>query len=69
MQISKHRSLLFSAVALLLILSLPIAPATQRVNQTTEKAKWRLVWSDEFTGTNGPAVDTTKWGFDIGGKD
>jgi len=68
MQISKHRSLLFSAVALLLILSLPIAPATQRVNQTTEKAKWRLVWSDEFTGTNGPAVDTTKWGFDIGGK-
>jgi len=68
MQISKHRSLLFSAVALLLILSLPIAPATQRVNQTTEKAKWRWVWSDEFTGTNGPAVDTTKWGFDIGGK-
>ena len=68
MQISKHRSLLLSAVALLLILSLPIAPATQRVNQTTQKAKWRLVWSDEFTWTNGPAVDTTKWGFNIGGK-
>ncbi len=68
MQINKHRSLLFSTVALLLILSLPIAPATQRVYQTTQKAKWRLVWSDEFTGAKGPAVDTTKWGFDIGGK-
>jgi len=27
-------------------------------------ADWQLVWSDEFDGTN---IDTTKWGFDIGG--
>jgi beta-glucanase (GH16 family) len=27
-----------------------------------------LVWSDEFDGPNGSAVDPTKWGFDIGGN-
>jgi len=68
MKITKHRSQLFSPVALVLMLSLPAPPATQRVNQTSQKQEWRLVWADEFTGTNGPAVDATKWGFDIGGK-
>jgi len=68
MQIRRHFSQLFSALAVLLILSLPTPPATQRMSQTTQKPEWRLVWSDEFTGTNGQAVDPTKWGFDIGGK-
>lgn len=27
----------------------------------------RLVWSDEFNGSAGSAVDSTKWSFDIGG--
>jgi len=29
---------------------------------------WNLVWSDEFNGTNGSAIDTSKWSFDIGGN-
>jgi beta-glucanase (GH16 family) len=29
---------------------------------------WSLVWSDEFDGPNGSSVDSTKWGFDIGGN-
>ncbi len=29
---------------------------------------WKLVWSDEFNGPNGSAVDSSKWSFDIGGK-
>jgi len=29
--------------------------------------KWRLIWSDEFNGRNGSAVDSTRWSFDIGG--
>ena len=29
-------------------------------------AAWQLVWSDEFSQTNGSSPDPTKWGFDIG---
>ena len=29
---------------------------------------WTLVWSDEFDGRKGAAVDSRKWSFDIGGK-
>jgi beta-glucanase (GH16 family) len=29
-------------------------------------AGWRLVWSDEFEGPTGSAVDATKWTFDLG---
>jgi beta-glucanase (GH16 family) len=28
-----------------------------------QRSAWTLVWHDEFTGT---AIDTTKWGFDLG---
>src|SRR5438128_236306 len=31
-------------------------------------AAWNLVWSDEFNGPSGSAVDSTKWSFDAGGK-
>ncbi len=27
---------------------------------------WTLVWSDEFSQTNGSSPDPTKWAFDIG---
>src|SRR5262252_6035231 len=27
---------------------------------------WRLVWSDEFEGPAGSAVDSSKWKFDLG---
>jgi beta-glucanase (GH16 family) len=29
---------------------------------------WKLVWSDEFNGPTGSAVNSTKWSFDLGGK-
>jgi len=29
---------------------------------------WTLVWSDEFSGANGSAPDSTKWTYDTGGK-
>ncbi len=29
---------------------------------------WKLVWRDEFDGASGPAVDSSKWNFDVGGK-
>jgi len=30
--------------------------------------QWTLVWSDEFSGPNGSAPDSTKWGYDVGGN-
>src|SRR5258708_20821785 len=29
---------------------------------------WKLVWSDEFDGPSGSAVDPSKWSFDLGGN-
>jgi beta-glucanase (GH16 family) len=36
--------------------------------QAASATVWSLVWRDEFDGPNGSAVDSTKWGFDIGGN-
>ena len=42
----------------------PLHPAAHNTRPT----KWVLTWSDEFNASNGSAVDSTKWSFDIGGK-
>src|SRR5258706_3661421 len=34
----------------------------------TKETKWKLVWSEEFNGPKGSAVDQSKWVFDIGAK-
>jgi beta-glucanase (GH16 family) len=34
----------------------------------SDPAAWSMVWSDEFNGPNGSAVDSSKWSFDIGGN-
>jgi beta-glucanase (GH16 family) len=33
----------------------------------TASSRWKLVWSDEFNGPNGSAVDSTKWATETGG--
>ena len=43
------------------VFACPIVPAS-------DSAVWTLVWSDEFDGPNGSAVNSSKWSFDIGGK-
>jgi len=43
------------------VFACPIAPASY-------PALWTLVWSDEFDGPNGSAVNSSKWSFDVGGK-
>jgi len=35
--------------------------------ETPNAPAWKLVWSDEFTGTNGSAVDGSKWVSEAGG--
>ncbi len=49
---------------LCLITWLPIALVVLAAGIRSATADWRLVWSDEFEGTD---IDATKWGFDLGG--
>ena len=41
----------------------PVHPTAFAANA----AVWKLVWSDEFNGHSGSAVDPTKWSFAVGG--
>ena len=36
------------------------------IDATATKTSWQLVWSDEFTGNKGQAINSQKWAFDIG---
>ena len=42
----------------------PTSIAVQAASPTV----WSLVWSDEFDGPNGAAVDSTKWTPEVGGN-
>jgi len=53
----------------LLIVLFAGSPAFDSSAAKVSNAKpWMRVWSDEFDGPNGAAVDSRKWSFDIGGK-
>jgi len=57
--------------ALLSVLVTVVSTAFLAVCPTLCAAKppaWKLVWRDEFDGSSGPAVDSSKWNFDVGGK-
>ena len=51
-----------------LITGLAITGGSQTTPASTKREGWTLVWSDEFNGPNGSAVDRSKWVFDIGGN-
>ncbi|MBZ5547886.1 MAG: glycoside hydrolase family 16 protein [Acidobacteriia bacterium] len=51
-----------------LITGLAITGGSQTTPDSTKREGWTLVWSDEFNGPNGSAVDRSKWVFDIGGN-
>lgn len=55
-------SLLPRLTLIALVVCTPLVSAAQRTGEL-QRAAWRLVWSDEFSGAR---VDTTKWGFDLG---
>lgn len=55
------RGRVFALMALTAALSL----ATSCVFAVDEQSAWELVWADEFD-TDGPAVNTSKWSFEIG---
>ena len=67
---NKHRWLRYVlTLAPLICLTLPIngglSPAT--AVKAAPPTVWSLVWSDEFDGPSGAAVDATKWTAEVGG--
>jgi len=44
------------------------APLKSSTASAGNPAGWRLVWSDEFNGPTGSAVDSARWSFDLGGN-
>jgi beta-glucanase (GH16 family) len=49
-----------------LINGLAITYASQTTPPPTKSTDWTLVWSDEFSGPNGSAVDRSKWVLETG---
>ncbi|MBC7842741.1 MAG: glycoside hydrolase family 16 protein [Gemmatimonadaceae bacterium] len=50
-------------VALSATVSLVVSASGHAQVRRPPSGQWRLAWRDEFTG---PAIDTTRWGFDLG---
>ncbi|MFD9942780.1 RICIN domain-containing protein [Nonomuraea sp. NPDC059023] len=57
-----------AALTTLLAPLTPMAPVAASATATAAPAPGPLVWSDEFNGSAGGAVDQSKWRFDIGGS-
>src|ERR1700751_2731826 len=45
-----------------------VSGSAQTVDTKKNEYDWKLVWSDEFNGANGSAIDTSKWVMETGGK-
>jgi beta-glucanase (GH16 family) len=61
--------LILSCAAIILLLS----PSGQKLSissalSTADPREWSMVWSDEFDGPDGSAVDQSKWTAEVGGS-
>ena len=59
---------MFAARVMLVALLTCLFIATCPIAHASDPTVWSLIWSDEFEGPNGSAVDSSKWSFDIGGN-
>jgi beta-glucanase (GH16 family) len=64
MQSGQKRLLLLLGV----IIGLAIICDSQTTPVPAQSTGWKLVWSDEFNGPNGSAVDGSKWVVETGGE-
>ena len=63
-----HGPPLFAIILLLLVGAGVVASAAAQAGTPPASAPaWKLVWSDEFNGPNGSAVDASKWVSETGG--
>src|SRR6266404_3436200 len=52
---------------LLFCLVLPLNGSSSRYIRAADPSSWSLVWSDEFSGSNGSSIDSSKWTAKVGG--
>lgn len=62
----KSNNLQWAWVVIILMAGACIAQVTAAPQAATSPA-WKLVWSDEFNGPTGTAVDSSKWVSETGG--
>jgi hypothetical protein len=55
-------------VSVLFVFALSEWASTCPTAYADEATGWILVWSDEFDGPKGSAVNGSKWSFDLGGR-
>ena len=58
---------LFAIILVLAGAGIVASAAAQVRTPTAAASAWKLVWSDEFNGPNGSAVDASKWVSETGG--
>src|SRR2546427_11289941 len=58
---------LSGGLLLLFCLSLPLNDSSSSYTRAADPSSWSLVWSDEFSGLNGSAIDSSKWTAKVGG--
>jgi beta-glucanase (GH16 family) len=65
---SKRKKIFGALLACLFTAALGLGGSAGSKANSADLAAWKLVWSDEFTGSNASAVDSSKWSFDVGGN-
>lgn len=69
MDINFNKIKRFGFLPVAAFLALVLNNCEKEAVQTLPDRKWDLVWSDEFTGSEGTSPDTTHWTFDLGTGD
>lgn len=72
MKLSNINILKYAPFGLILLAAATLVGITScdvETTQTIEPKEWRLVWSDDFDGEAGQAIDPAKWTYDIGTGD
>ena len=61
---------IYAKMILITTIMLSVSSITSAQDKATasQRAGWKLLWSDEFNGTDGSAVDPSKWVFETGGN-
>lgn len=67
-----NQSCIRFALGALLVIYIGLSCNTERSSSVAvsapDQSVWNLVWSDEFVGPNGAAIDASKWTAEVGGS-